>query len=148
LAYEESSRIPLVIRWPPLVKPGTVVDQLVLNIDVAPTLLEIGGATADWPIHGRSLVGLLAGRQTPWRTDFLIEHFSDKVFPRMRNMGYRAVRTERYKYIHYTELSGMDELYDLRADPYEIRNAVGDPAYGASLAQMRASLARLLEESK
>jgi N-acetylglucosamine-6-sulfatase len=91
---------------------------------------------------------LLAGR--PWspRASFLIEYFSDTVFPRVRRMGYQAVRTERWKYIHYIELTGMDELYDLDSDPFEIRNLVAEPSAQAPLAKLRHELGRLLEESR
>ena len=71
---------------------------------------------------------LLKGR-TPadWRTSFLIQYNTDTVFPRVHNMGYRAIRTERWKYIRYTDLKGMDELYDLKADPYEMTNIIQEP---------------------
>ena len=97
------------------------------SIDLAPTLLEIGGAPAAKDMHGRSLVPLLRGEQAPWRDSFLIEYFSDKVFPRMSKMGYQCVRTERWKYIHYVDLEGMDELYDLRSDPFEMTNVIDEP---------------------
>src|SRR4030095_12541117 len=91
-------------------------------------------------MHGRSLVPILSGRAAGWRTSFLIEYFTDTVFPRILNMGYQAVRTERYKYIHYTQLSGMDELYDLRSDPYEMSNVIGAPAARSVLLQMQQEL--------
>jgi arylsulfatase A-like enzyme len=62
-------------------------------------------------------------------------------------MGYQAVRTERWKYIHYTELEGMDELYDLQADPYEMKNVIKEPAAQQVLVEMQAELKRLLEET-
>ena len=82
---------------------------------------------------------LLAGRAVDRpRTSFLIEYFSDDiVFPRLRQMGYQAVRTERWKYIHYTELDGMDELYDLESDPFEVRNLINEPSARARLEEMR-----------
>ena len=77
----------------------------------------------------------------PSREDFLIEYYSDTVFPRIRNMGYQAVRTQRWKYIHYGDLADADELYDLVDDPYEMTNRIGDPR--APLAEMQTRLARL-----
>lgn len=148
LAYEESIRVPLLVRYPPLVKAATSVDQFALGIDIAPTLLELARVAADWPMHGRSLVPLLRGEQVPWRRSFLIEYFSDKVFPRVRNMGYQAVRGERYKYIHYTELTGMDELYDLQTDPYELDNVIHQAKYQPALEELRQELGRLLSESQ
>ena len=144
LAYEEAARIPLLVRYPPLVKPGTLIDQLALSIDLAPTVLNLAGVKAASKMDGRSLVPLLAGkRPSDWRESFLIEYYTDTVFPRVRNMGYQAVRTLRYKYIHYVDLEGMDELYDLNRDPYEMKNLIDDPALQATLEQMKAELANL-----
>ena len=78
-------------------------------------------------MQGRSLLPIFDGSATKWRDAFLVEYFSDTVFPRVLNMGYSAVRTDRYKYIQYRDISGMDELYDLQADPYEEHNQIGDP---------------------
>jgi len=63
-------------------------------------------------------------------------------------MGYKAVRNQRWKYIHYLELDGMDELYDLKRDPFEMKNLVGEPGAQATLARMKRELARLLRETK
>jgi N-acetylglucosamine-6-sulfatase len=92
-------------------------------------------------------VPLLKGEKWQPRTSFLIEHFSDGVFARMRNMGYQAVRTERSKYIRYRELTGMDELYDLQADPYELKNLVQEPGSAERLTQLRAEMDRLMKEA-
>jgi N-acetylglucosamine-6-sulfatase len=136
------------MRWPKLIKAGSAVDQFALNIDIAPTLLEICGASALKGIHGHSLVPLLRGEKIPWRDSFLIEYFSDKVFPRMSNMGYQALRDQRWKYIHYVDLDGMDELYDLRADPYEMNNLAAHSQAGETVAQMRKKLQQLVDSSK
>jgi N-acetylglucosamine-6-sulfatase len=148
LAYEESARIPLLMRWPKLIKAKSEIDSMVLSIDLAPTLLEIGGAPAAKEMHGRSLVPLLRGEKVPWRHSVLMEHFSDGVFPRMSKMGYQCARTEQWKYIHYVDLEGMDELYDLRADPFEMKNLIGRPEARAALAEMKTELDRLLQETK
>ena len=144
LAYEESIRIPMLVRFPARVKPRTVIDGFALTVDMAPTFLDLAGAPARPGMHGRSLVPLLEGRKTDWRQSFLIEYFSDTVMPRVRNMGYQAVRTAKWKYVHYTELAGMDELYDLERDPYEMKNVIGEKS--AALAAMRNELARLRGE--
>jgi arylsulfatase A-like enzyme len=148
LAYEEAIRIPLLMRYPRLIPAGSVIDPIVLSIDLAPTLLDLGGATVPDDVAGRSLVPLLAGREWRPRTSFLIEYFTDTVFPRIRNMGYQAVRTERWKYIHYNELKGMDELYDLASDPFEMRNLIAEPAARADLEAMKAELRRLLDHQE
>ena len=126
LAYEESIRVPLAVRWPRAVRQASSSDALCASVDIAPTLLELAGADPIPGAHGRSLVPLLQGIEpNDWRRSVLIEYFTDSVWPRMVRMGYRAVRTDRWKYIQYTDMVGMDELYDLEADPYEIRNLFG-----------------------
>jgi N-acetylglucosamine-6-sulfatase len=146
LAYEEAIRIPLAVRYPPLIKERSATrDQMVLTIDLAPTFLELGGAPAPENLHGKSLVSLLGNEGRGIRDSFLIEYYSDTVFPRVHNMGYQAVRTDSWKYIHYLHLPGMDELYDLKQDPYEMNNlAAGDRANN-QLAVMKGELSRLLE---
>ena len=91
---------------------------------------------------------MLRGEAVEWRSSFLIEYYSDTVFRRIVNMGYEAVRTERFKYIHYRELEGMDELYDLQEDPYELNNLIDHPEAQATLEAMKRELAALLERSK
>lgn len=145
LAYEESARIPLLVRYPPLVGAESTIDALTLSVDLAPTLLELGGAAPARPLHGRSLVPLLRGEQVDWRESILIEYFTDTVFPRVLNMGYQAVRTAHHKYIRYAQLEGMDELYDLARDPYEMENLSGRPEAGELVEQLRGELTRLLE---
>jgi N-acetylglucosamine-6-sulfatase len=148
LAYEEAIRIPLIVRYPPLIKAGTTYDPFVLSIDLAPTLLALGGVAVPEGLHGRSLLPLIKGEAWQPRKSFLVEYFSDTVFPRMRNMGYSAVRTARWKYIQYRDLEGCDELYDLQNDPYEMRNVIGEARQGERLAYMKAELKRLIEETK
>ncbi len=143
LSYEESIRIPLIVRYSAGIRAGKVLDPMVINLDLAPTLLELAGVTPGPGMHGRSLLPLLRGSVKDWRSSFLIEYFSDKVMPRMSNMGYRAVRTGRWKYIQYTELTGMDELYDLEADPYEMQSLIADPRAHGTLGSLQAELARL-----
>ncbi len=143
LAYEESIRIPLLIRYPALIKAGTVVDAMVLNLDLAPTILELAGVRVPADVHGRSLLPLLSGRESALHDNFLIEYFSDTVFPRVHRMGYKAVRSDRWKYIHYLEIQDADELYDLQRDPYELHNLVREPRAAVGLDRMRAELAKL-----
>jgi N-acetylglucosamine-6-sulfatase len=93
-------------------------------------------------MHGRSLVPLLQRERIPWRDSFLVEYFSDKVFPRVVKMGYHSLRTDRWKYIRYAELPGMDELYDLGADPFEMKNLIADPEAQPALQDLKAELDR------
>ena len=126
LAYEESIRLPLLVRYPKTVRAGSRPVAQALTIDLAPTILDVAAAEPLANIDGRSLVPLFSAKGTPpgWRRSFLIEYNTDIVFPRMLKMGYDAVRNERYKYIRYRELEGMNELYDLQKDPFELANLI------------------------
>ncbi|HWP36660.1 MAG TPA: sulfatase [Gemmatimonadales bacterium] len=147
LAYEESIRLPLIIRYPPLARAGSTYDQMVQTIDLAPTILALAGITDTVTRHGRSLVPLLDGTAREWRSSVLIEYYTDNVFPRIRNMGYQALRTERHKYINYVELRGMDELYDLETDPFELENLIGTETGRQLLPRLQAELRRLQAET-
>jgi N-acetylglucosamine-6-sulfatase len=147
LAYEETARIPLIIRYPAVAGADAERVQLVQLIDLVPTIVELTGANDTVPRQGRSLVPLLRGADPAWRNSILIEYYSDRVFPRILTMGYQAVRTERHKYIHYLELPGMDELYDLEADPFEQDNIIDTEAGRRLLPGLQAELARLQQES-
>ncbi|MEQ8785793.1 MAG: sulfatase [Pirellulaceae bacterium] len=146
LPYEEAARIPLLVRYPEAIEAGSLIDAMALTIDFAPTLLELAGVKRPQSQDGRSLVPLLKG-ETPrsWRNEFLIEYNTDTVFPRVRKMGYKAIRTGRYKYVRYNELEGMDELYDLLADPYEMNNRIADPKLAGTLKELQQRLDKLLE---
>jgi N-acetylglucosamine-6-sulfatase len=149
LAYEETIRIPLLVRYPPTVRAGTTPPEIALSLDLAPTLMELAGAssTAGTSYQGRSLVPLFRNSARDWRSSFLVEYFSDTVFPRVKNMGYVAVRTTRHKYIEYQELEGMNELYDLEADPYEQKNLIDAPDARGVLDSMQSELRRLTAET-
>jgi len=147
LAYEEAIRIPMLIRYPPRIKAGLRPEQMVMSIDLASTLLELAGEQPASSMQGMSWLPIFAGEVTTWRTNFLVEYYSDTVFERIRNMGYKAVRNERYKYIHYVDLAGADELYDLQEDPYELKNLISDPDYAAVLEQMKGDLDNLLKQT-
>ena len=143
LAYEETARIPLLVRYPRVARAGSTPPQLTQTIDFASTILDITGVRDTVTRDGRSLVPVLDGSATSWRSSILLEYYSDTVFPRILTMGYKAVRTERYKYIRYTELQGMDELYDLETDPFEMENLIGTERGRTLLPQLTAELDRL-----
>lgn len=145
MAYEESIRVPLLMRCPKLIQAGSKREQMVLNVDITPTLLELGGAAIPQGTHGRSLAPVLSDAAAPWRESFLTEYFSN---PHNRIPGWQAVRTQRWKYIHYTGVEGVDELYDLAADRYEMRNLFQQPSVQATLADMQTELKRLLGASQ
>jgi N-acetylglucosamine-6-sulfatase len=144
LAYEESIRLPLLVRYPPLVKAGAEPTGMALTTDLAPTIVELARAPALSGIDGRSLLPLFTRTPADWRKSFLIEYTTDIVFPRTLKMGYDAVRTERYKFIRYRDLVGMNELYDLQEDPFELTNLMASPAAAGVRQQMETELGRLL----
>ncbi|MGI9627641.1 MAG: sulfatase/phosphatase domain-containing protein, partial [Longimicrobiales bacterium] len=142
MPYDESIRSPLLIRYPPQIQPGTQVDQLALSIDVAPTVLDLGGAEIGPHIQGRSLVPLLQGPRADWRESVMVEFYTyENPMPWLMDMDYRAVRTEQYKYIHWVQHE--DELYDLQSDPYETNNLIGDPGMDVVAAELKEELGRL-----
>jgi N-acetylglucosamine-6-sulfatase len=148
LAYEESIRIPLVMWNPKLIPAPRRVENTVLSLDMAPTLLELGKAMVPDKLHGRSLVPLIRGESFPTQRDVLIQYYSDTVFPRMRKMGYEALRTGRWKYIRYKEQAYADELYDLDSDPYEMKNLVSDSGAGKTLEEMKQKLAAAVDAAR
>ncbi|HEX6309799.1 MAG TPA: sulfatase [Longimicrobiales bacterium] len=138
--YEESLRTPLLVRWPGVVAPGSVNDDLVMNLDFAQTLLDIGGVTAPATMQGRSLLPLLRGEMpADWRDAIYYQYFAYPDWHMVQRQY--GVRTHRYKLIHYYEI-GEWELFDLDRDPNELHSVYGEPAY----APMVASLKRRLEE--
>ncbi len=148
MAYEEGIRIPLLIRYPARVDPGTRPAPMALTLDLAPTMLDLAGLEQTEVRHGRSLLPLLAGETVEgWRDSFMIEYYSDTVFERMDRMGYKALRTENHKYIRYEDLQDMDELYDLNDDPYELSNLIAEPSSTALIATLDAELDRLIQST-
>jgi N-acetylglucosamine-6-sulfatase len=134
------------MSYPKLIKRHTTDNHLVLSLDISPTLLDLAGAPIPSSVQGRSLLPLLKHEKSPWRDAFLIEYYTDTVFPRMLNMGYQAIRTDRWKYIHYVDIEGMDELYDLKADPYEMKNVFGNSNAQLILSGLKSKKENLLRE--
>jgi N-acetylglucosamine-6-sulfatase len=146
-AYEEGIRTPFFVRYPALVRPGTTLEPMALAIDIAPTMVELAGGTPGPHIQGRSLVPLLKGRTPRWRTSFLVEYFNESAFPWLVGMSYKAVRTDRHKLIHWIHKDGVDELYDLAQDPYELTNVIGDPAHAETVTRLRRELRTLVADA-
>jgi arylsulfatase A-like enzyme len=140
VAYEPSIRIPYVVRYDPLTHSANKVDQtdMVLNIDVAPTIAELTGANAP-AMDGQSLVPLLDGSADTWRTDFLIEHMAKN--QRQPPPTYCAVRSEQYLYVYYA--TGEEELYNLQRDPGELRNQINNPDLDLTRTTMQSRLKEL-----
>ncbi len=128
LAYEEAIRIPLIVRYPAGLKhlPG-IEKTIVRSIDVGPTILDLCGSEYPQPVAGKSFAGMIRNEPFAHPALVLVQQASDDVFARTRGMGYDAVRTPRYKFIRYREHLGMEELYDLEHDPYELKNLAPAP---------------------
>ena len=136
--YDESLRIPLIVRYPKLVAKPKMLDEMVLNIDLAPTLLDLAGLPAPTQMQGRSWRPLLTGQTTDWRKAFLAEYFMENQFPTTPTIV--AVRTTDAKLIKYPGHEQWTELFDLAHDPYETKNLVADPAHKELLTRMQAEL--------
>jgi N-acetylglucosamine-6-sulfatase len=142
-AYEASMRVPLLMSGGGL-PAGTRVDEVVANIDIAPTILEAAGLQPP-PMDGRSALALARGQRIPWRETLLYEYYWERNFPQTPAM--HALRGARYKYIRYYGLWDTDELYDLQTDPLEIRNLIRDASHRDIVTKLNADLFRTLQET-
>ena len=147
--YEESFKFPLLIRWPGTVKPGTRIDSLVQNIDLAPTLLTAAGVPVPKEVQGLPLEPVLGGT-TPadWRKDILYTYY-DGGTPQARgeyNMPrHMGVRDDRYKLISFYDYDAW-EFYDLKIDPNELHNVYDKPEYAKEVARLKGRLAALKDQ--
>jgi len=133
--HEPSIRVPLIVHDPrPAATHGAIVEQLVLNVDLAPTILDLAGLTAPETYQGRNLSPLLAGQRPPWRQDFFYEH----LFDNREIAKSEGVRARRWVYSRYFEQEPVyEELYDLAADPLQEHNLARRADHAATLMQMR-----------
>jgi arylsulfatase A-like enzyme len=142
--YEESLRMPFIIRWPGVVKPASSEDAIALNVDFAPTFLEVAGLEAPADLQGRSLLPLLAGKRPPdWRRSMYYRYYHDPGHHNTR--AHYGVRTETHKLIHFWKKDQW-ECYDLSSDPRELRNIYGDPTAADTVAALKRELWRLKAE--
>jgi len=139
-AYDESLRIPMLVRYPKLVPKGKTRDEMVLNIDIAPTFLDLAGVTVPKQMQGKSWRPLFTDKPAGWRKAFLAEYFYERGFEGIPTVI--AVRTDTAKLINYPGHEEWTELFDLVKDPYETKNLVADPAQKDLLDQMRTEFER------
>lgn len=147
-AFEVSMRIPLLAWAPGLITPGTVIPQLVQNIDIAPSLMDAAGVKpeADTPtMDGRSFWPLLQGQVVSWRDHILYEYYWEKNFPATPTT--LAIRTERWKFVATPGIWDKDALYDLQTDPTESYNLIGVPAFQERAMSLQSQLFQELGES-
>jgi arylsulfatase A-like enzyme len=123
--YEESLRTPFVIRYPGIITPGTIVNKMVVNIDFAPSLLEMAGAPIPNDMQGKGFLGLVKAGQkaASWR-DAMYYHYYEYPEPH-RVSPHFGIRTEQYKLIRYYGPANNWELFDLKADKAEMKNIYG-----------------------
>lgn len=144
VAYETSIRVPMLMQCPALFKGGTVLDQVVANIDIAPTILEAAGVVRPPHMDGRSFISLAQGKSVSWRDYFLYVYYWEKNYPQSPTVF--ALRGDRYKYITYYGLWDADELYDLQSDPDESKNLLYDPKFKSTAADMEKRLYAMMDE--
>jgi N-acetylglucosamine-6-sulfatase len=137
IMYEESIRIPLLVRYPRQAAAGRRVDEMVLNVDLAPTILDLAGVAAPRDMEGRSFAELIAGRKArDWRQSFLYEYDDGWGLPPLE-----GVRTaDGWQYTRYPD---WEQLYDIARDPDQVRNLAADPKYQARKRELIAELKRL-----
>ncbi len=143
--YEESLRWPLLVRYPAEIKPAINRNDMVLNLDMAPTFLDYAGAPVPADMQGRSLRSILKG-STPadWRQSIYYHYFE---YPAVHGVKrHYGIRTHHYKLIHFYYDVDYWELYDLQKDPHELRNVYDDPAYTKIVERLKKELQKLREQ--
>lgn len=145
-AYEESMRVPLLVWAPGMVKPNSVIEQNIMNVDLAPTFLELAGISKPSQMQGYSFADILKGRNVSWSRDKVFyEYYWEAAFPQTPTTF--AIRTDRYKYIYYNGIWDINELYDLQADPYEMNNLVRDTTFRKTGTELRDELFNWLQQT-
>ncbi|MEM1295766.1 MAG: sulfatase [Verrucomicrobiota bacterium] len=142
--YEESLKMPFVIKWPGVIEPGSRNQHLIQNLDYASTFLDVAGAEIPNDLQGLSLVPLLKGETPEWR-DAIYYHYYEYPSVHMipRHFG---IRTDRYKLMKFYQFGEEWEFYDLENDPDELSNGYNNPEYAAKVAELKTQLANLQEQ--
>jgi arylsulfatase A-like enzyme len=136
--YEESLRMPLIIRWPGTVNPGSKTEYMVQNIDYAQMILDMAGLPLPADMQGRSLVPLLKGENpADWREHIYYHYYAYPDWHMVR--PHYGIRSDRHKLIHYYTINEW-ELFDLETDPDEMRSVYDSPEYQQTVRSMKTSL--------
>ncbi|UII21984.1 sulfatase family protein [Fulvivirga ligni] len=144
-AYEESMRVPLLVYGGGNLLARDSVEQLVQNIDIGPTIMEMAGLETPKNMDGHSILPLLKGENPEWRNRIYYEYFWERPFPQTPTV--HAVRTDQYKFIRYYGLWDINELYDIKNDPMEAHNLIRMPEYKEVAEELRADLFNWLQET-
>jgi N-acetylglucosamine-6-sulfatase len=142
--YEESIKVPMLVHCPEIVPSGRRSQRLVLNVDVCPTILDAAGIAIPRGVQGASFLPLVRGEEISWRDAMLYEYFWERAFPQTPTVF--GVRTERHKYCWYHGIFDLNELYDLKEDPREMRNLIDHPRYFEVRRDMEQKLRELVEK--
>jgi arylsulfatase A-like enzyme len=143
--YEQSFRMPLIVRYPDKIKQGTKVNDMVLNVDFAPTLLSLAHTSIPKEMQGKSFEPILFGK-TPsdWRKSVYYHYYE---YPKWHNVQpHYGIRTDRYKLIHFYYNVDVWELFDLKEDPNELKNKYNDSSYKAVIADLKNQMQKLQNE--
>ncbi|GAB2530030.1 sulfatase family protein [Spirosoma aerophilum] len=143
--YEESMRVPLLVRCPAIVKPGTKLEQVIQNVDIAPTFLAYAGLPKPAQMQGNSFLPLLKGETIPWRDRAFYEYYWEADFPQTPTMF--GVRNDRYKYIFNHGVWEANELYDLKNDPQEVNNLIRSPQHQEIAKELKGQVFDWLEST-
>ena len=144
-AYEESMRVPMLAYAPGFIAPGSTIAQVVRNIDIAPTMLDLARTGTAEKMDGRSILPAVRGEPVKWEGEMVYEYYWEYAFPHTPTT--LALRGDRYKFIYYPGVWDIQELYDLQADPKERINLIDEPEHQTRVEQMRRRLWDLLEAS-
>ena len=144
--YEESIRVPMLAHCPELIKSGSVIPQMVQNIDIAPTILDLAGVRIPREMDGKSFLPLLKGKEEKWRDAIFYEYFWEWEYPETPTVF--GIRTDKYKYMSYYGIWDFDELYDIENDPNEMKNLIGLPEYEKTIQDLSNRVFGWLEETK
>lgn len=143
--YEESVKVPFLVRCPEIINRGLVINEMIQNIDVAPTILELAGIEKPDQMQGMSIVPLLTGEATSWRDKIFYEYYWENNYPHTPTM--HGIRTDRYKLIRYHGIWDTNEFYDLTEDPFEMNNLIASPGHQTLIEELTDEIYNWLEST-
>lgn len=144
VAYETSARVPLLVQCPAIIPAGSAVEDVVANIDIAPTVMEAMGLKKPPHMDGRSFLPLTRGQKIPWRDYFLYVYYWEQNYP--QTPTHFSLRGNQYKYTTYYGLWDTDELFDIQADPHEQKNLIHDPKFSGVKQKMQNRLYAMMDD--
>lgn len=143
--YEESVKVPFLVRCPDIMEGGQTIGKMIQNIDVAPTILEMAGIQKPEHMQGMSIMPILKGEEIAWRDRIFYEYYWEYSYPQTPTM--HGVRTDRYKLIRYHGVWDTNEFYDLKEDPYEMNNLIASSEHQDQIKQLTSEIYDWLEET-